>query len=124
MPKYKANPTLCPHLTARSQCGQDRERRFIQLGSSLLHDKNFQSLSSAAQHLYLCMSMDAGPNSVFRFRRSDALRYGIAYSTFIRAKNELLAKHFIRLKTNGRWTRTANWYVFDLSWKIVPSLTS
>lgn len=120
MPKRKANPTLCPHLTARSQSGQDKERRFVQVGSSLFHDKNFQSLSSAAQHLYLCMSMDAGASSVFRFRRSDALRYGIAYSTFIRAKNELLAKHFIRLKTNGRWTRTANWYTFDLAWKPTP----
>ena len=120
MPKYKANATICPHLTARSQCGQDRERRFVQIGSSLLHNKNFQSLSSAAQHLYLCMCMDAGASSVFRFCRSDALRYGIAYSTFLRAKNELLAKHFIRIKTNGRWTRTANRYVFDLSWKVAP----
>ena len=121
MPKYKSNATLGPHLTARSQVGQDRERRFIQLGSSLLHNKNFQSLSSAAQHLYFCMCMDAGASSVFRFRRSDALRYGIAYSTFLRSKNELLAKHFIGIKSNGRWTRTASCYVFDLSWKAIPN---
>ena len=121
MPRHKSNATLCPYLTARLQSGVNRERRFIQIGTSLLHDKNFQDLSSQAQHLYFCMAMDAGGRFDFKFSRADALRYGFSYSTFLRAKNQLISNHFIRVKSNGRWTRTANWYTFDLSWKPIPA---
>lgn len=124
MPKRKANPTLCPHLTARSQSGQDKERRFIQVGASLLYNKSFQHLSAAARHLYLCMSMTAGPHQDFKFTRTDALKCGISYSTFLRAKRELIVNNFITIKQNGKCTRSPNWYSFTFGWKTSPNHAS
>lgn len=117
MPRRKSHPTMCPYLTARSGIGNDQEKRFIQIGTSLLHSPKFQKLSIAARYLYFCMAMDAAGKFGFSFSKCDSLRYGFSYSTFLRAKNDLIESGFIRITQNGRISRTPNRYVFVLTWK-------
>ena len=117
MPRRKSHPTMCPYLTARSGVGNDQEKRFIQVGTSLLHSKKFQYLSAAAKYLYFCMSMNAAGKFDFTFSKCDAIRYGLSYSTFLRSKNELIDSGFIRVVQNGRISRTPNRYAFTLGWK-------
>ena len=118
MPHRKAHPTMCPYLTARSGVGNDQEKRFIQVGTSLMHNKKFQALSITARYLYFCMAMDAGGVFTFTFSKHTAtVNYGFAYSTFLRAKRELLDAGFIRTVSNGRITREPNRYGFILKWK-------
>ena len=116
MPRRKSHPTMCPYLTARSGIGNDQEKRFVQIGTSLLHFKKFQKLSASARYLYFCMAMDAGGKFDFTFSKADALRYGFAYSTFLRSKKELIESGFIRIALNGRISRAPNRYAFTLTW--------
>ena len=57
MPRYKSRPTIVPWLSARPD---NREKRFIQVGDSLLFSDAFQELRVGAKHLYLCMAMESG----------------------------------------------------------------
>ena len=55
--RRKAGATLQPWLTARTDC---REKRFIQVGNSLLLSHRFWRISAGARYCYLCMAMEAG----------------------------------------------------------------
>lgn len=117
MPRYKAYPDISPHFTSRSQCGTDRERRFVQLDILLFLHPHVQQLSSKAFHLYLCMALEAKGKHDFFFSESLALQYGFAHSTYYRAKAELIDAEFIRLAHSGRRRREPNHYAFTLRWQ-------
>lgn len=105
-----------PWLSANAN---NREGRFIQVGNSLLLDKeHFQQLSSNARLLYLYMSMESGGKREFRFTYSAAKKYGLASTTFERAKKELQDAGYIERVYDEDYSQfKAAVYRFSLEWK-------
>jgi len=114
-PKAAEQIEMLPWLSAAVQF---RERRFIQVGTSLLHSKRFQALSIGARYLLFCMAMDAGKNMIFEFPKGSGMRYGIPYASHSRYIAELIEHKFLVLKQSGRQTFHKNVYAFCLDWKI------
>ncbi len=94
MARYKKT-ALLPWLSAKPD---GKEGRFIQVGNSLLLSKSFQSLSSGAQHLYLCMAMESGGRREFIFPLSAAKKYGISSTCLRRQVDELEQSGFLRVE--------------------------
>lgn len=89
----------------------------MQLGNSLLFSKTFRSLSSGAKHLYICMSMESGGRGEFAFPKAASEKYGLAYTSFVRYKQELEKLGFIECVEHNGNLRKANKYRFCYSWK-------
>lgn len=111
--RRKAGATLQPWLTARADC---REKRFIQVGNSLLLSHRFWRLSAGARYCYLCMAMEAGPRREFRLPKSAAEKYGIPHSSLCRYIHELEAGGWIEVRST-KLLRKPNEYRFALKWK-------
>lgn len=111
--RRKAGATLQPWLTARADC---REKRFIQVGNSLLLSHRFWRLSAGARYCYLCMAMEAGPRREFRLPKSAAEKYGIPHSSLCRYIHELEAGGWIEVRSM-KLLRKPNEYRFALKWK-------
>ena len=67
--KYKSKVELVPWMSASPD---NVEKRFIQVGNSLLFNKEFQSLGAGSQMLYLCMSMESAGKRRFIFPQAAA----------------------------------------------------
>lgn len=97
----------------------ETEKRFIQIGNSLLLDLTFKSLSRGAQMLYLCMALESGGKSTFQLSKGAAKRkYGCAPTSFDRYRRELEVNGFVRIiesETRGQYE--ANTYAFSDAWK-------
>ena len=117
MSKRKHGPTIVPALSAKVD---NKEKRFIQVGNSLLLSKQFHALSTGSRFLYFCMAMESGGRKDFILPQKDAKKYGIAPSSLRKHINELEAARFIRVYS-GKPTREPNRYEFCLSWKLPPS---
>ena len=92
--KYKSKVELVPWMSARPD---NVEKRFIQVGNTLLFNKVFQSLGSGSQMLYLCMSMESAGKRRFIFPQAAAKKYKITPSSLRRHVDELEAKGFIKV---------------------------
>ena len=92
------------------------EKRFIQVGNTLLLSKAFQELSIGAQHTYLCMAMESGGKREFIFPLSAAKKYGISKNSLTRHVEELSAAKFITVQS-GKTVRQPNLYAFSFEWK-------
>lgn len=57
MSKRKHGPTIVPALSAKVD---NKEKRFIQVGNSLLLSKQFHALSTGSRFLYFRMAMESG----------------------------------------------------------------
>jgi hypothetical protein len=114
--KYKTKVELVPWMSARPD---NVENRFIQVGNSLLFNKEFQSLGAGSQMLYLCMSMESAGKRKFVFPQAAAKKYKISPSSLRRHVDELEAKGFIKVYS-GKATREPNLYEFCYDWKIAP----
>ncbi len=112
MPRRK-NPTISPWLSARTD---NRERRFIQAGNTLLLSKKFQSVGTGAQYLYLCMAMESAGHKKFCFPESAAKKYGIASTTLWRHIKQLETAQLI-LVYSRKNLRKPNIYEFSYEWK-------
>jgi len=119
MSRRKSRPTIVPWLSARPD---NQEKRFIQIGNSLLFSKVFQELHAGAQHLYFCMAMESGGKQEFQFPTSAAKKYGISPSSFWNYVQELTEKGFISYSSNQN-LRKPNIYRFSMQWKL-PSNTA
>ena len=117
MSKRKCGSALLPHLSAKAD---NREKRFIQVGNSLLLSKQFHALSTGSRFLYFCMAMECGKMDKFIFPQKAAKKYGIAPSSLRKHINELEAARFIRVYS-GKPTREPNRYEFCQGWKLPPS---
>lgn len=106
--------SIRPWLSARPDC---KERRFLQIGDSLLFSDSFKSLSAGAQMLFFCMAMESGGQRSLVFPLSAAKKYGIAQRSFRRYLEELEAAGFIE-KVSLANLRKPNEYTFSLSWKV------
>ncbi len=113
MPRYKSRPTIVPWLSAKLD---NREKRFIQVGDSLLFSDAFQELRVGAKHLYLCMAMESGGKRDFQFPTAAARKYGISSTSFWSYVRELEDSHFIICRSN-KHLRRANDYSFSDGWK-------
>ena len=67
--KRKCGPALLPHLSAKAD---NKEKRFIQVGNSLLLSKQFHALSTGSRFLYFCMAMESGGRKNFILPQKDA----------------------------------------------------
>ena len=95
MARKNNNGQLLPWLSARLDC---KEKRFLQIGNSLLVGENspFKQLTSGAQILYFCMAMESGGKRDVAFSRSTAAKYGLNKNSFSRALAELERNEFIQ----------------------------
>jgi len=95
--RFSGEADLKPWLTNKAP-GSKTNGRFIQVGNSLLMNKQFQALSTGAKYLYFCMAMEAGAQNDFAFSKGIAARkYGIATTSFERHRRELEDAGFISL---------------------------
>jgi len=111
--RYKAKPGLVPWLSAK---GDGKEKRFIQVGNTLLLSKTFQALGTGAQHLYFCMAMESGGKRQFIFPQSAAKKYGITPSSLRRHVKELEEAGLLKVYSM-QTLRLPNEYEFSLRWK-------
>ncbi len=115
MPRYKSRPTIVPWLSAKPD---NRERRFIQVGDSLLFSKAFRELHVGARYLFFSMDMESGGKRDFRLPTAAAGKYGIAPSSFWTYVRELEDKRFIVCRSN-KHLRRPNDYSFSDEWKTI-----
>lgn len=115
MSRRRKSPVISPWLSARPD---NRERRFIQVGDTLLMDKTFQALSPGAKTLYYCMAMECGGKREFLFPRSCAAKYGFAEKSFWRYVRELEENGFL-IRCSMKSLRKPNEYSFSFAWKTV-----
>lgn len=105
MSKRKHGPTIVPALSAKVD---NKEKRFIQVGNSLLLSKQFHALSTGSRFLYFCMAMESGGRKNFILPQKDAKKYGIAPSSLRKHINKLEAARFrvyrVRTLDNGKET--------------------
>ena len=108
---------MLPWLTAKPP--GEIERRFIQIGNSLLLDPTFKRLSRGAQMLYLCMALESGGKSTFQLSKGAAKRkYGYAPTSFDRYRQELESSGLLRtVESETRGQYEANTYAFCDAWK-------
>ena len=111
-PKAAENCKIKPWLSAKRP---PSEKRFTQVGNSLLLDKKFQSLLDSSKNLYLCLAMESGGSKFVKLSRQQAKkRYGIAPATYSRCKRELIEKGFIRIAENtGRYETNCFEFIDD-----------
>lgn len=115
--KAAQNCTILPWLSAK---GDNREKRFIQLGNTFLLSKAFQTLSAGARYSYLCMAMEAAGRREFEFPRTSALKFGIGNSALRRHVDELTSAGFLEIVAANKNLRKPNRYRFALDWKARP----
>lgn len=111
--KAAENCVVLPWASAKRDC---REGRFLQIGNSLLLSDQYQALSAGAQHLYICMMLEAGGRRSFVFPLTAAKKYGVPSTSFRRYVDELHAANFIDVQS-GANAQMKNLYTFSLSWK-------
>ena len=117
MSRRRSKPMIAPWLSAKPD---DREKRFIQVGNSLLFSEQFHALGTGSRYLYFCMAMESGGRRTFTFPQRAAKKYGIAPSSLRKHITELEKAHFIEVYS-GKATREPNGYYFCLAWKLPPS---
>ena len=115
MPRRKRaeNVKISSWLSANDD---NRERRFIQVGNSLLFSAAFQDLNAGARMLYLSMTMEAGGKREFTFSHGAGRKYGFKNTTFDRYIKELQKAGFIKLLADhdtGRFSANKFQFVFD-----------
>ena len=109
---------LLPWLSSKPD---GAEKRFIQVGNSLLFNEAFQQLNAGSQMLYLRMAMESGGQREVAFSRKTAEKYGIPRNSFSRQIKELKETGFIEVSMEGNmWQFKPSVYRFSFSWKQNP----
>ena len=117
MENKKGRVPIIPWLSARYD---HAEKRFIQVGNTLIMSKEWQELSAGARLLYLSMAMEAAGLQQFVFPLAVAKKHGFCAGSFRRYIPELIEHGFIELVKSGKETRTKNVYCFAFGWKKKP----
>lgn len=115
MSRQKKKP-LSPWVTAKPD---GMEKRFIQIGDTLVYHPAWLALSAGAKVLYLYMCMESGGKNEFKIPQRMYGRF-TTKPTFQKSKNELIRAGFIEIAHNGANTRTENIYRFCFDWKSRP----
>ena len=117
MAKSQSSKPLKRWLTSSSDC---RERRFVQIGNTLLFDKRFTSLSVGARYLYILAANEAAGSRDFQFPALKMKALGIKERSARKYIKELVDAGFIELVRSGRNTRTPNDHRFSFHWLETP----
>lgn len=96
MAKSQSSKPLKRWLTASSDC---RERRFVQIGNTLLFDKRFTSLSVGARYLYILAANEAAGSRDFQFPALKMKALGIKERTARKYIKELVDQRFLEVIT-------------------------
>ena len=115
MSRQKKKP-LSPWVTAKPD---GMEKRFIQIGDTLVYHPAWLALSAGAKVLYLYMCMESGGKNEFIIPQRVYGRFTDG-KAFRRAKKVLIDAGFIEIAHNGANTRTENIYRFCYGWKNRP----
>lgn len=113
MSRRKSGGTMLPWMSAKAD---GREKRFLQVGNSLLLSKKFQSLGTGARLLYLCMAMESGGRRTFLLPRTAAKKYGVPSTSLRRYIRQLADGGFIKV-TSYKNLRKPNVYEFSSAWR-------
>ena len=113
MSRRKSGGTMLPWMSAKAD---GREKRFLQVGNSLLLSKKFQSLGAGARLLYLCMAMESGGRRTFLLPRTAAKKYGVPSTSLRRYIKQLADGGFIKVSSNKN-LRKPNVYEFSSAWR-------
>ena len=113
MSRRKSGGTMLPWMSAKAD---GREKRFLQVGNSLLLSKKFQSLGTGARLLYLCMAMESGGRRTFLLPRTAAKKYGVPSTSLRRYIKQLADGGFIKVTSNKN-LRKPNVYEFSSAWR-------
>lgn len=113
MSRRKSGGTMLPWMSAKAD---GREKRFLQVGNSLLLSKKFQSLGTGARLLYLCMAMESGGRHTFLLPRTAAKKYGVPSTSLRRYIKQLADGGFIKV-TSCKNLRKPNVYEFSSAWR-------
>lgn len=113
MSRRKSGGTMLPWMSAKPDC---KERRFLQVGNSLLLSKKFQALGPGPRMLYLCMAMESGGRRTFLLPRSAAKKYGVPSTSLRRYIRQLADGGFVKV-TSYKNLRKPNVYEFTSAWR-------
>lgn len=92
------------------------DEKFVAMYHEMINDISYTSLSKTARLIY--MYMRDYSNGAFEFTYPYRMYKNIcSKSTFSNCINELEEHGFIKLKINGKFTRTENVYNFSNQWQ-------
>jgi len=97
------------------------KERYVSVTETMMLHDNFISLSSSATKLYLYMKYWSCGKEEITYSSSLAEKY-MTKPTFIKARNELVDKGFIKYLECGRFSRTPNIYKFISDWHYKNSI--
>lgn len=111
MPKKKPTP-IEPYHTDESV----KKGMYIRFNSQLNNSYAFQQLSPSGRYLYLDMWIEAGSKKVFTYPHNKYSAF-LSTPTFLKQRDELIKKGFIKITENNANLRKANIYEFIEDWK-------
>lgn len=97
-----------------------KEKRFVQVGNTLLFDKRFIALSVGARYFYILAANESGGQRSFQFPASKMELLGISRRTGWNYVKELEAAGFIECVRCGKYARQPNDYQFSFRWLEPP----
>jgi hypothetical protein len=102
--------------------GKKTNDKHIRLTADMMLSKIYLGLSDSAKTLYSYMKLYACGNDTFEYPISLALKY-VSKSTFLRAKDELIEKGFIKYEHHNQFTKIKNVYKFLNEWRTKKDVT-
>ena len=93
------------------------EKRYIRLGTTMIHSDAWRDLPGSACKLLVAMMLEAGGKKHFQFPCNIAVKYGFSKSGFWRYRDQLVANGFIEMVANNKLQRRNNVYGFFCNWK-------
>lgn len=116
MPRRKSAEKckILPWLSGNADC---TDKRFLQVGNSLLFNKRFQSLKDSTKMFFLCLAMESGGNREVELSSRKAAKYGFCRSTVVRCTKELIEKGFIERINPDELQFATSKYKFLFDWK-------
>jgi cobalamin-dependent methionine synthase I len=96
--------------------GKKSKDKHIRLTADMMLCKVYLELSDSAKTVYNYMKLYSCGNDIFEYPASLAAKY-TSKSTFLRAKEELLAKGFIEYEQHNQFCRTKNIFKMSGDWR-------
>lgn len=96
---------------------QENDKHYGRFSNQLVQHEKFKALSKSARYLYMMMSIACAGERRFQFSIPHAAQYGIGKLAFLRNRDELITKGFLRIVKNGKIDKTPSVYEWCWEWK-------
>lgn len=96
--------------------GRKQKDKHIRLTSDMMLSEVYLNLSDSAKTVYNYMKLYSCGNDVFEYPISLALKY-MSKPTFLRARDELMAKGFLKYEQNNKYAKIKNVYRLSGLWR-------